>query len=271
MKEKAKIKNFIFIFGLNLDEELFFFFLSRKKRIKILINSAITPPSLFGIARRIAYAKRKYHSGWMWMGVTIGFAILKFSGSPKKLGFVAEKKNKMVIKMIMGVRSFHEKNGWNFIVSLYLFNPKGLEDLYSWREMIWINDIPKIIKGAKKCNEKKRFNVAFATENPPHSHCTILTPAIGIAEAKLVITVAPQKDICPHGRTYPKNAAAIVIRRIKIPEDQVSFFIKEENIIPREMWIYIKIKNLDAPFIWIFRINQPLFTSRIMWAIDSNA
>jgi hypothetical protein len=33
---------------------------------------------------------------------------------------------------------------------------------------------------------------------------------MGIAEKRLVITVAPQKDICPHGRTYPRNAAAIV-------------------------------------------------------------
>jgi hypothetical protein len=29
------------------------------------ITKAITPPSLLGIDRRIAYANRKYHSGWM--------------------------------------------------------------------------------------------------------------------------------------------------------------------------------------------------------------
>lgn len=29
-------------------------------------KSANTPPILLGIARRIAYANRKYHSGWMW-------------------------------------------------------------------------------------------------------------------------------------------------------------------------------------------------------------
>lgn len=45
------------------------------------IIRAITPPSLFGIDRRIAYAKRKYHSGWIWMGVDIGFAGMKLSGS----------------------------------------------------------------------------------------------------------------------------------------------------------------------------------------------
>jgi hypothetical protein len=39
-----------------------------------------------GIERRISYAKRKYHSGWMWTGETIGFARAQFSGSPKLQG-----------------------------------------------------------------------------------------------------------------------------------------------------------------------------------------
>jgi hypothetical protein len=43
-----------------------------------------------------------------------------------------------------------------------------------------------------------------------------------MAESKLVITVAPRKEICPQGRTYPMKAAAIVRRRSKIPENQVS-------------------------------------------------
>tara|TARA_B110000261_G_C13073875_1_gene353270 strand:+ start:733 stop:834 length:102 start_codon:yes stop_codon:yes gene_type:complete len=30
---------------------------------------------------------------------------------------------------------------------------------------------------------------------PPHNHFAILSPTTGIAEAKLVMTVAPQKDI----------------------------------------------------------------------------
>jgi len=46
------------------------------------MNSAITPPSLLGIDRRIAYANRKYHSGWMCTGVTRGLAGVKLSGSP---------------------------------------------------------------------------------------------------------------------------------------------------------------------------------------------
>ena len=50
-------------------------------KIKIDINRAITPPSLLGMDRRMAYAKRKYHSGWIWIGVIIGLAGVKLSGS----------------------------------------------------------------------------------------------------------------------------------------------------------------------------------------------
>jgi len=42
-----------------------------------------------------------------------------------------------------------------------------------------------------------------------------------MAEKRFVITVAPQKDICPHGRTYPRNAVAITKKRIITPTDQV--------------------------------------------------
>ncbi len=37
-------------------------------------NNAITPINLFGIDRNIAYANKKYHSGWICAGVTNGFA-----------------------------------------------------------------------------------------------------------------------------------------------------------------------------------------------------
>jgi hypothetical protein len=32
-----------------------------------------------------------------------------------------------------------------------------------------------------------------------------------------VITVVRQKDICPHGKTYPINAVAVVKNRITTP------------------------------------------------------
>lgn len=49
-----------------------------------------------------------------------------------------------------------------------------------------------------------------------------------MAENRLVITVAPQNDICPQGRTYPKNAVAIRIKIKIIPVIQVFTKKKEE-------------------------------------------
>lgn len=64
--------------------------------------------------------------------------------------------------------------------------------------------------GSMKCSAKNRFRVALSTANPPQIHSTRLVPKYGIAENRLVITVAPQNLIWPHGRTYPINAVAIV-------------------------------------------------------------
>jgi hypothetical protein len=55
--------------------------------MKIEATKAIAPPSLLGIDRRIAYANKKYHSGWIWTGVTNGLAGMKFSLSPNKKGY----------------------------------------------------------------------------------------------------------------------------------------------------------------------------------------
>lgn len=60
----------------------------RVYKIRIDINKAITPPSLLGIDRRIAYANKKYHSGWIWAGVTNGFAGVKLSGSLSIYGLI---------------------------------------------------------------------------------------------------------------------------------------------------------------------------------------
>jgi len=68
-----------------------------------------------------------------------------------------------------------------------------------------------------KCKEKNRFNVALLIENPPQIHVTIIWPMYGIVEIRLVITVAPQKDICPQGRTYPRKAVAMEIKKILTP------------------------------------------------------
>jgi hypothetical protein len=49
-------------------------------RIAIDITNAITP-SLFGIDHKVASVNRKYHSGWIWTGVTSGFAGVKLFSS----------------------------------------------------------------------------------------------------------------------------------------------------------------------------------------------
>jgi len=66
-----------------------------------------------------------------------------------------------------------------------------------------------------------------STEKPPHSHRTNLGPIIGTAENKLVITVAPQRLICPQGKTYPKKAVAIVKINIITPLSHVLIQLRE--------------------------------------------
>jgi hypothetical protein len=113
------------------------------------------------------------------------------------------------------------KYGWNGILSVFLFSPGGLFDPVWCRNSRWINTIPAITKGIRKCSAKNRVSVALSTANPPHTHCTISFPTQGIADSRFVITVAPQNDICPHGSTYPITAVAMVRNRIATPTDQV--------------------------------------------------
>jgi hypothetical protein len=52
--------------------------------------------------------------------------------------------------------------------------------------------MPKIKNGKIKCREKNRVSVALFTEKPPQTHSTRDCPKYGIADNRLVITVAPQ-------------------------------------------------------------------------------
>lgn len=63
VKIAAVIQNKVFLFGLNFLLLFMLFLLVRRRITKILITRANTPPNLFGIDRKIAYANRKYHSG----------------------------------------------------------------------------------------------------------------------------------------------------------------------------------------------------------------
>lgn len=78
-------------------------------RTKIEDRSARTPPSLFGIDRRMAYANRKYHSGLICGGVTKGLAGVKLSGSPSKFGENNAREVKAIRRPAKPRRSLYEK------------------------------------------------------------------------------------------------------------------------------------------------------------------
>lgn len=65
------------------------------------------------------------------------------------------------------------------------------------------------------------MSVAASTAKPPQTHWTRSFPTYGTAERRFVITVTPQKDICPQGRTYPTKAVAMVRKKIITPILQV--------------------------------------------------
>lgn len=182
----------------------------------------ITPINLLGIDRKIAYAKRKYHSGTIWVGVIIGLAKIKFSGSPKKNGKRKIKISPNEKKRKKNQKSFEVKNQWKDKRLNFLGKFKGLFLPDKWRKKRWRMINPLKINGRQKCIIKNRERVGALTANPPQTKKTNFSPTIGTAERRLVITVAPQKLICPQGRTYPIKAVIILKRKITTPKFQVS-------------------------------------------------
>ena len=92
---------------------------------------------------------------------------------------------------------------------------------------MWTIDIAEIKNGKRKWRAKNRVSVALFRAKPPHTHSTRSFPARGIAERRLVITVAPQKDIWPQGNTYPRKAVPITIKSKRTPTVQVGVYKKE--------------------------------------------
>lgn len=123
--------------------------------------------------------------------------------------------------------SLNEKYGWKGILSTLELIPRGLLEPVWWRNNKWIIVIAATIKGKIKWNVKNRVNVALSTANPPHTHWTKSVPRNGIADNKLVITVAPQNDICPHGSTYPIKAVPITKNNRITPISQVGINKKD--------------------------------------------
>lgn len=169
----------------------------------------------------------------MCTGVTKELAIIKFSGSPKSQGFKKIKNIKIRKKIKKPTKSLIIKYGLKGDLSKFLFKPRGLEEPEECKKNKWIALNALIIKGRRKWKEKNRVRVAFLTENPPHNQKTTSLPINGIAEARLVITVAPQKDIWPQGKTYPRKAVPITKNKRITPTTQVSLKLKEPKYIPR--------------------------------------
>jgi hypothetical protein len=137
----------------------------------------------------------------------------------------------------------------NFVFSKLVRDPVGFV------EPIWCKNIRcsvitiRVIMGVRKCREKNRVRVGFLTEGPPQIQVTRVLPSIGMEERVPVITVAPQKDICPQGRTYPRNAVIISsIIRVR-PLAQTFFcFWGEAKYSPRAMCRYVRMNRKEAPF-----------------------
>jgi hypothetical protein len=61
------------------------------------------------------------------------------------------------------------------------------------------------------------------------------------------------------------NAAIMEINRIITPEiHTICSFMGELKYTPRAMWVYIKRKNTEAPFMCAYRIIHPHLVSRMM-------
>jgi hypothetical protein len=95
----------------------------------------------------------------------------------------------------------------------------------------------------------------------------------GTAPNKDVITLAPQKDICPHGSKYPKNASIIRQRYITKPNIQTNSlgFLYDPYNIALNMCKYITMKKNDAPVECMYLNNQPKGTSLIIYSTESKA
>jgi len=103
-------------------------------------------------------------------------------------------KTKIKIKIV--IRSLNKKNGAKANLSATPLVPKGLlEPDLSCNAIKCIIAKAASTKGNTKCNAKNLFKVALLTEKPPQRNSTMSCPTHGIADIRLVITVAPHNDI----------------------------------------------------------------------------
>jgi hypothetical protein len=153
---------------------------------------------------------------------------LKFSTSPNILG-----EREIILIMIMAIRingivSLIKNSGLNFTLSIIVKEFEGFEDPFSCSRIRCVITKTVMIIGRRKWREKNRFRVGWDTDGPPQIHVTKSFPTSGIADRTPVITVAPQNDICPQGNTYPRNAVAITISMMIVPDNQTFFWLAGE-------------------------------------------
>jgi len=110
MKLATNNQNIILFLGFILDDLVSgLFIIGKKYKMAMDMIRANTPPNLLGIDRKIAYIGRKYHSGWMWVGVTKGLAGIKFSGSISKFGFSRTTLPSKIHSRVTPIKSLAEK------------------------------------------------------------------------------------------------------------------------------------------------------------------
>jgi len=90
--------------------------------------------NLLGIERKIAQANSKYHSGWMWVGVTNGLASVKLSGSLNIKGYC-----KLInINRIKNMIKLHDVSKVQYTLNetllKFLLIPIGFFDPVSWKK-----------------------------------------------------------------------------------------------------------------------------------------
>lgn len=81
------------------------------------------------------------------MGVTSGFAGMKFSGSPNRKGMKNLRIDNINMSDVKPIISFTVKRGWNGVFDIFDEIPIGLFDPFWWIRMMWMRAVAAIING----------------------------------------------------------------------------------------------------------------------------
>jgi len=95
----------------------------------------------------------------MCKGAIRGLAGLKFSTSPRMFGMLETISSIIIITNIIGMVSFSENIGLNFIFSMVVWEFVGFDDPFSCSNIKCPITNTMIAIGRMKCREKNRFRV----------------------------------------------------------------------------------------------------------------